>query len=542
MMGKQMSKSLITPEASARRLLSWIVASAIITLLSACQGIRTAAMERTDVVRTASNLDKAQQAWEVMQQKTTGTPAAQRALQKYNQAVIAVVNALREKEGTAAWGKEIPISKAQPWRITFDGPARQRTATTLSLSEFTHCRVAADVKLHGFARVVAHGGLGIPVVLTQDDPRRVKQPFHPPRGEFLPATAVLEFPAKIPGRPAEARLRFYNPLAVSVVTVGQHAQPMAENFTAPLQSSLTDASLDKSGSQLFFLSRYDSTKVPVVFVHGLRSSPVIWKNSVNELLADPGLRRRYQPVCFIYPSRLPIPASAARLRELLLRSRATLDPGHHDAGFGRMVLVGHSMGGLLVRMQAIDSGMDFWRSFFTATPRKMAGQIDAKTQRMLRGALFFRREPDVKTVVFISTPHQGSVVADVGIIRAALRLVLFLPKTARQHVQAVAALPHGYINPALHGFHNWGLEGTENCSPEHPFFRALARHIPAVSYHSIIATRRTLDFRNGGDGIVPYSSAHLDGAASETTVPYSHRCIERPKTVHAVMKILKGAE
>src|SRR6185295_12524098 len=96
------------------------------------------------------------------------------------------------------------------------------------------------------------------------------------------------------------------------------------------------------------------------------SSPVVWKNSINELLADPELRRRYQPVCFIYPSRLPVPASAARLRELLKRSRETLDPAHHNAGFGQMVLVGHSMGGLLVRMQAIDSGMDFWRSFFTA--------------------------------------------------------------------------------------------------------------------------------------------------------------------------------
>jgi pimeloyl-ACP methyl ester carboxylesterase len=556
-----LTKRTVNPAAShtfgrlPRWSLPWIFAGALTTLLPACQGLNTAAMRRTDVGRTASDLDNAHQAWQVMQRENPGTWPAQKALQKYDQAVTAVVKSLREKEGTAAWGKEIQFSGTQPRRITFDAPAGLGSARTLALSEFAHCRVAADVKLHGFDRVVAHGGLGVPVVLAQEDPLRAKQPFHPPRGEFLPATAVLEFPAKVPGHPAEARLRFYNPLAVSAVTVGQHAHPMAENLTAPLQSSLTDASLDKNGplqatpsasgekeSQLFFLNRYDSTKVPVVFVHGVQSSPVVWKNSVNEMLADPELRRRYQPVCFIYPSRLPIPASAARLRELLKRSRDTLDPDHRNAGFGRMVLVGHSMGGLLVRMQAIDSGMDFWRSFFAATPRKMAGQIDAKTQRMLRGALFFHREPDVRTVVFIGTPHQGSVLADVGIIRAALRLVLFLPKTAQRRMQALAALPPAYINPMLRGFHHWGVEGTENCSTTHPFFLALARHPVGVSFHSIIATRHAVDIRDGGDGIVPYWSAHLEGAASETIVPYTHGCLEKPKTVRAVMRILKGAE
>ena len=538
-----------------RRSLALIFASALMAFLPACQGLHTSAPHRTDAGRTASDLDMAHQAWQVMQQEKPGTLSANKALRKYDQAVRAVVNSLRAKEGTAAWGTEIQSGGAHPWRITFDAPARRGTAQMLSLSEFAQCRVAADVRLHGFARVVAHGGLGVPVVLAQDDPRRVAQPFHPPRGEFLPATAVLEFPARVPGRPAEARLRFYNPLAVSFVTVGQHAQPLAENLTAPLQSSLTDASLDKnrplqstpsaSGekeSQLFFLGRYDSTKVPVVFIHGLRSSPLIWKNSVNELLADPELRRRYQPVCFIYPSKLPVPASAARLRELLTRSRDTLDPDHRNAGFGRMVLVGHSTGGLLARMQAIDSGMDFWRSFFTATPRKMAGQIDSKTERMLRGALFFQREADVKTVVFIGTPHQGSVLADVGIIRSLLRIALFLPKTARQRMHALAALPRAYIHPTLRGFHEWGVGGIENCTTGHPFLLALARHPLAIPFHSIIATGRAADFRKGGDGVVPYWSAHLEGAASETILPYTHGSVEKPKTVQAVMKILKEAK
>ncbi|MDZ4403275.1 alpha/beta fold hydrolase [Prosthecobacter sp.] len=467
--------------------------------------------------------------------------------------MAAVVKSLRNNEGADAWAKEIQLDGARPWRLTFDVPHRTGSARTLALSEFAHCRLAAEVKLHGFDRAVAHDGLGVPVVMAQNDPRRVAGPFHPPNGEFLPATAVLEFPAAAPGQPAEARLRFYNPLVVSELKMGRHSQPLAENLTAALQFSLTDSTLDENGpdklspsasgedeSQLFFLNRYDSTKVPVVFVHGMRSGPSVWKNAVNELFADPKLRRRYQPACFVYPSKLSIPASAARLRELLKASRDRLDPGHHDAGFGRMVLVGHSMGGLLTRMQVIDSDSDFWRSFFTASPEKMAGQIDAKTQRMLKEGLFFERQTNIKTVVFISTPHQGSVLANNGILRTLVKLILFLPKTARQRLKALTKLPAVFIHPTLRSFHDWGVEGTENLATKHPYFIALARHPAGVPFHSIIATRGKVDYRNGSDGIVPYWSAHLDEAASETIVPYPHGCLEKPGTVQAVMKILKG--
>jgi hypothetical protein len=337
--------------------------------------------------------------------------------------------------------------------------------------------------------------------------------------------------------------------------VGQRPQPLAENLTAALQSSLTDESLDEeeahrpassaSGeeeSQLFFLTRYDRTKVPVVFVPGMRCGPSVWKNSINELFADPDLRRQYQPVCFIYPTKLPVPVSAARLRELLKRSRDTFDPGHHDAGFDRVVLVGHSMGGLLARMQVIDSGTDFWHSFFNATPREIAGQIDARTQRMVQKALFFQRQPNVQLVVFIGTPHRGSVFADASIVRAVTRLILPLPRTARQRVQVLTDLPPAYINPTLRDFHDSGVDGAENLSTKHPYFRALARHPVAVTFHSIIATRGAADFRKSSDGFVPYWSAHLDGAASETILPYSHGCLEKPGTVQAVMKILKQAK
>ena len=534
-----MHRGVYTPARLPLWSLQLVLAGALVTFLPACQGLKSAAL-RPDASRTAASLERARLAWQIMQEEKPGDVPAPKVLRMYNRSVNNLVESLRGYEGTAAWGREIQVGGARPWRITLDAPAGRGATRTLALAEFAHCQLASDVKVRNFDRVVSHDGLGVPVVLAQDDPRRVAQAFHPPQGEFLPATAVLEFPAAVPGHPAGARLRFYNPLVVSDLTVGQHPRPLAENITAALQSSLTDETLDageprqqvasasgEKESQLFFLNRYDRARVPVVFVPGLRCGPSVWKNSVNEIYADPGLRRKYQPVCFIYPSKLPVPVSAARLRELLERSRHMLDPGHEDAGFDHMVLVGHSMGGLLARLQVTDSsGTDFWHSFFSATPREIAGRIDAKTQRVVKKALFFQRQPNIKLIVFICTPHRGSDLADVPVVRAATRIFFLLPGTALHRLHALENLPKSYKNPALREFYDSGVDGTESLSTRHPFFRALSRHPVPVTFHSIIATRGAADFRKSSDGVVACWSAHLDGAASETLVPYAHGCLE----------------
>jgi hypothetical protein len=62
---------------------------------------------------------------------------------------------------------------------------------------------------------------------------------------------------------------------------------------------------------------------------------------------------------------------------------------------------------------------------------------------------------------------------------------------------------------------------------------------PGIPYHSIIGDRGRGDSPNSSDGVVPYWSSHLDGAASECIVPSDHSSPKNPEAIAEVHRILK---
>ena len=101
---------------------------------------------------------------------------------------------------------------------------------------------------------------------------------------------------------------------------------------------------------------YRPGKIPVVLVHGTASSPARWAELVNELNGDPKIRERFQIWLFIYDSGRPVGYSAGRLRKALTNTVHELDPEGKDPGLQNMIVMGHSQGGLLTKLTAIDSG------------------------------------------------------------------------------------------------------------------------------------------------------------------------------------------
>ena len=157
---------------------------------------------------------------------------------------------------------------------------------------------------------------------------------------------------------------------------------------------------------LYMVQPYEPGKIPVLMVHGLWSSPMTWMEMFNDLRSQREIRNHYQFWFYLYPTGQPFWLSAAQLRRDLVRVRETLDPTHQEPALDQMVLIGHSMGGLLSHLQTIHSGDDYWRLVSNESFQQI--KADPKAKRKLQETFFFQPSPSIRRVVMIGTPHRGS--------------------------------------------------------------------------------------------------------------------------------------
>jgi len=162
------------------------------------------------------------------------------------------------------------------------------------------------------------------------------------------------------------------------------------------------------------LQQFDPARTAVIFVHGLQETGASWAPMIQSLRDDPWIRKHYQLWSFGYPTGYPYPYAAALFRRDLDGIERVF-PKHK-----RVVLIGHSMGGLICRLMITDAGDKIWRAFFATPPTKTP--LTSETRKALEEALVFNHRRDVQRVIFISTPHRGSKLATgwIGRIGAAL--------------------------------------------------------------------------------------------------------------------------
>jgi pimeloyl-ACP methyl ester carboxylesterase len=288
--------------------------------------------------------------------------------------------------------------------------------------------------------------------------------------------------------------------------------------------------------RLAMMHPYRHGRIPVVLVHGTASSPARWADMINELTNDPVLRDRIQFWLFTYPTSNPILQSAAELRESLLDIVKRLDPEGRDPALRRMVVIGHSQGGMLTRLMATDSGNRFWDNVTHVPFSELKGPPESLA--LLKNAMFFERVPYVTRVVFIATPHRGSFRVSSLVLNLVRRVVTF-PASLAKNFGALMA-----DNPELVAA-NAGLRdmptAVDNMRPGQRFVRTLSASpiAPGVIAHSIIAVLGEGPLTGKTDGVVAYESAHLDGVESEKIVQSPHSCQAEPDTILEVRRILR---
>jgi pimeloyl-ACP methyl ester carboxylesterase len=286
---------------------------------------------------------------------------------------------------------------------------------------------------------------------------------------------------------------------------------------------------------LSLLRPYARGKIPVVFVHGLWSNPWSWSPMIISLEADPALRDRYQFWTFGYSTGDPVPYSASLMRSNLEQVRRKFDPEGSDRGFDQMVIVGHSLGGLLTKMMVQETGDRLWQVISDRPADELVG--DADDLKLLRAALFFKPRPEVRRVVFIATPHRGSQVDRGPIGHIGSRLVRLPDPLRATHNRLIARNKPDFFTEL---FRKGLPTSVDELEWQSPILMRLDQIglAPAIKAHSIIAVQHDPPSPSGGDGMVPYESAHVDGVVSELLVSSAHLCQDKPAVIREVKRIL----
>jgi pimeloyl-ACP methyl ester carboxylesterase len=402
-----------------------------------------------------------------------------------------------------------------------------------------------SVRQRGLRHEYKINGEGTPLVVYSRNPSVTpKERHYPFSGLALSVTAVKEDrPGQLP------LLKLYDALDPSVVKTIYSPHPIAADYTSALAvfySHTRKVAGSAAGSFLrpdhprfptgiYLIHPYDPNKIPILFIHGLISSPISWQNLTNDLCSDPAILEHYQPWFFLYPTGQPILQSAEQLRDDLQSTQKLFDPTGAAFASRHVVVVAHSMGGLLAHTLVSDSGEAVWNGFANKPFKSLSLSADLKD--IISGYFFFRHQPCIDRVIFLAVPHRGSRLA-AGIVGSVGNRIIQHSRTVAGALKEFAAQNPRVLNSYFARVSVRGGPTSLFSLAPNPLLDGLASLPVMVPFHSIIGDRGLGGGTHSSDGVVPYSSSHLDGAESEKIVPAGHTVFSSDLAILEIKRIL----
>jgi hypothetical protein len=384
------------------------------------------------------------------------------------------------------------------------------------------------------------GGVGVPMLL---DYNTSNAPLYPRDGLVIPATAVY--------RPGDGKPQVSLLSGKSSIELNGSTYPLKIDNVAPLTAmtrrgrhvaragfrNMLHPAAMQEGPGIYLTEPYDPNKITVLMVPGLQSTPFAFVSLLKAMRLDPEVSKHFQVWTFLYATGTPVLFNALELRDALEKTVRAVDPHDHDFATRHIVVLGHSMGGLIAHTVVSSSGEKLWNALFVVPPQRLRG--DKATIRRLVDALHFRRNPRVVGAIFAATPHRGSKLAESWIGHLAASLIR-LPFDLQSEIVNVTSQNPDAATTTAKAFHReMNFSSVRTLSPRDPALQALADLPIGVPFRSIIGQRNAGPIETSSDGVVPYSSAHLDGEASELVVRSGHGVCENPEAQREVIRILR---
>ncbi|MGO4220348.1 esterase/lipase family protein [Lysobacter sp. TAF61] len=480
-------------------------------------------------------------AWPAMAAKETATDAATLATQCTDALLARILSQHNDgwKSGTQHIGGgefDVEFRQLSPY---LEGPLRLTRASQVPMT------------LYGGTRM-HRPGFGVPLAVLS--PRCSDRPLCkllPPEGVFRNATAWIE-----PGEPAGSdgrrrpRLVIADAVALDTLVVGTQRFALAYDTSAGFAEGAGTSKLgrlaiwgllggDEVGRRagLYLLEDYDPNKRPLIMIHGLGSSPLTFARMSDAVWGAPDLRSRFQVWHVVYQTDAPLLVTRRRVQRYLDEAWNILDPEGDDPARTGMVLVGHSMGGVVARLLCIDSGEVLWNAAFLQPASSLKG--DRADIDGLDATFHFRPYPGIKRAVFISAPHAGSPSATRWFGRLA-RVLIGKRTPELQSLKRIADENPKAVQPELlMYFQQARLNSITTLQTKQPVREAgqVLMPVPGIAYHTIAGA---LPGRvPPSDGVVPLGSAIIPGAESTLVLPVGHDAHETDAGIAEVLRILR---
>lgn len=459
----------------------------------------------------------------------------------YNSALDTLIDYLNSKH--IVFNKSYNLSGVAGLTMTFSEPLNELPFAIDKTAQVLSCyRYMAE----GFYVFSYKPGIGVPLITRSNNPLPLPKPFKTTNYLSYPATFFLRMGEADNGN-VPVRIELYNTFNKDTVKIEDKTVPLSVDFTTPLAYDLRKPPIIDGFSFMFkadspdhyglFALELQKDKIPLVFVHGLMSNPRTWSQMVNILLNDPDIRRNYQMWVFTYSTGNPVLYSAYLLRRSLMDAQADFKTTEAAANFNQMVIVSHSMGGLLSKTTIQNTGSQLKDKL--VPPEALAKKkLTPDEQQFVMNMLVFEQLGFVKAVIFMATPHKGADMATWTIARWASSWIS-LPTSLKERVYDLRKRANLVTYQDNADSINVDT-GLDNLVPENKMLRALSEtpFSTTVPYFTVCGNKDAAGVPGGTDGIVPYWSSHLDTARSELIVESGHSVQDNAAAIEEVRKIL----